>query len=98
MNLCQLTKVISHNNYKVALRDIADVYTFLEKLGDRFPQELNWNTADAAIEKHYSYLSHQGDFVFVNKDDSEIRNLISNLKVLDITEDFIIVVGYERFH
>lgn len=97
MNLCQLTKVISHNNYKVALQDIADVYAFLEKLGDKLPIELDWNTTNTAIEKHYS-LSHQGDLVFVNKDDSEIRNLISNLKVLDITEDFVIVVGYERFH
>lgn len=95
--LCNLLKIISHNNYKIALRNIYDVYAFLEKLGDKLPQNLSWGQADEAIQKHYN-LSKSGGYVFVNHNDSEMWNLLCNLKVLDITEDFIIVVGYERFH
>lgn len=97
MNLCHLTKVISHNNYKVALQNIADVYAFLDKLGEKMPRMYDWTVADTAIQKYHT-LSRHGDYVFVNKDDKEMWTLLYNLKVLDITEDFIIVVGYERFH
>lgn len=97
ISLCHLVKVIPHNNYKVALRNIADVYAFLDKLGEKLPRTYDWTVADDSIQKYYN-LSHQGEYIFVNKDDKEMWNLLYNLKVLEITEDFVIVVGYERFN
>ena len=96
MTLHELRKVISHNAWRVAMSDIPDVYAFLDKMGAKLPQEYSWIQADAAIE-NYPALSKSGEFMIIAID-SETWNLLYNLQVLEIKEDFTVVVGYNRFH
>ena len=96
MTLHELRKVISHNAWRVAMSDISDVYAFLDKMGAKLPREYSWIQADAAIE-NYPALSKSGEFMIIAID-SETWNLLYNLQVLEIKEDFTVVVGYSRFH
>ena len=99
MTLLELTKVINHNNYKIALKDIYDISAFLEKIGEAVSTnngKFDTTAIMYAVEKS-SVLNKTGEYTFIAID-NEIFNLIRNMKVLEITEDFVIVIGYERFH
>ena len=96
MTLHEISKIIFHNNWKVAMNNLQDIYVFLEKLGASTPNKLDWDYVNSTVE-NYSILTKVDDYVVIEVI-PEIWNLLYNLKVLEITEDFTVIVGYGRNH
>lgn len=97
MTVHEVSKVILHNDWQLAMTDIKDVYVFLEKLGVKTPQKLDWNFVDSVIGNYPILTKYGGDCVLITNNPNT-WNLLYNLKVLAITKNFTIVVGYGRFH
>lgn len=102
MKLHELLKVITHSNYNIAMMNIADVYELLSKFDISTPRELSWKYIDDILFE----LSTKKDVSIIRYPMSNLvliganvdKNLLNNLKVLEIQEDFTIVVGYEKFN
>ena len=102
MKLHELLKVITHSNYTIAMMNIVDVYELLSKFDISTPKELSWKYVDDTLFE----LSTKKDVSITRSPISGLvliganvdKNLLNNLKVLEIQEDFTIVVGYEKFN
>lgn len=101
MKLHELLKVITHSNYTIAMINIVDVYELLSKFDISTPKELSWKYIDDTLfelsKKDISIIrSPISGLVLIGANVD--KNLLNNLKVLEIQEDFTIVVGYEKFN
>lgn len=93
MTIQELKKVLNHGNWHMVMTDLPDIHNLLTKLG--YTVAYYWPEIDAAVEKDpHLFKSQEKVFIMHNID----WNLVCNLKVLEISEDFTIRVGYEKFH
>ena len=83
------------------MMNIADVYELLSKFDISTPRELSWKYIDDILfelsKKDVSITrSPISGLVLIGANVD--KNLLNNLKVLEIQEDFTIVVGHEKFN
>lgn len=96
MRLHELLKVLE-SPYILCMNNIADAYEIITKLGGKVDDTYDWQSIKYAIEDIPGLDILSNNILLLKNIDI---NLIINLKVLKITNDYeiMIYVGYEKFH